>query len=159
MDGAERQEGQEIKLRETVKSLDSLLDIVYVEWAKRYSLICHWPQGDARWPMVQNGEIGSPYDSLGWMCQDMSDPQSIPVSLDDVELLVLRRLDECDNDRLSWKTRMADHITHNKKVRKDRQQIALDQVQDVAEGLRYMAGRVDANKLEQIMQEVANGMV
>lgn len=159
MEGAERQEAQEVKLRETVKSLDSLLDVVYVEWAKRYSLICNWPQGDARWPMFQNGEIGAAYDSLGWMCTDMGDPQSTPVSLDDTENLVLARLASCDNDHASWKTRMADHITFNKKVRKDRQQTALDQVQDVAEGLRYMAGRVDANKLEKIMQEVAEGQL
>lgn len=156
---AERQEAQEAKLRETVKSLDSLLDVVYVEWAERYSLICNWPQGDGRWPMVQSGEIGAAYDSLGWMCTDMSDPQSTPVSLDDVENLVLERLASCDNERLGWKTRMADHITHNKKVRKDRQKIALDQVQDVAESLRGMVGRVDANKFEKIMQEVSEGMV
>jgi hypothetical protein len=156
---AERQESQESELRTLVKSLDSLLDIVYVEWAGRYSLICNWPQGDARWPMFQNGEIGAAYDSLGWMCKDMSDPSSVPVSLDDIEQLVIERLASCDNTRRDWKSRMADQISHNRKVRDDRADTMLEQVQDVASGLWHIAGKVDNHKLERIMQEVSEGHV
>lgn len=154
---ADRQENQEQQLRQVLKSMDELLDIVYVEWAGRYSIICKWPQGDARWPMYQRGEIGDCYDALGWACTDMSDPQSIPVGLDNIENLVLERLASCDNERKGWKSRMADHIIKNRKVRDDRKKIALDQVHDVAESLRHMAGTVKTNKLENIMKEVAAG--
>lgn len=156
---ADRQEDQERALREKVKSLDELLDIKYVEWAGRYSLICRWPQGDARWPMYQRGEISECYDSLGWFCMDMSNPSSLPISLDDVENLVLERLASCDNTRRGWKTRMADHIDHNRKIRKDRQQIALEQVEDVAKTLWNAAGKHKTTKMEKILQEVAEGHV
>ena len=156
---AERQIYQEEQLRQRLKALDSLLDIVYIPWAGRYSLICNWPQEDARWPMYQNGDISEHYDALGWFCTDMQNPMSLPVSLDDIEAKVLELLASCDNERRTWKTRMADHIAHNAKVKKDRKQIALDQVQDVTEVLWNAAGRNKTHKFEQILQEVAGGHV
>lgn len=154
-----RQEGQEAKLREWLLSLDSLLDIKYVPWAERYSLICKWPQADVRWPLFQNGEIGEPYDSLGWLCKDAGDSTSVPLNLDDCEAIVIARLAACDNEIRGWKSRMKDTIVNNKKVRTDRQKIALDQAEEVASSLRYMAGRVEDVTLEKIMQEVSEGMV
>lgn len=154
-----RQEGKETELRNWLKSLDSLLDIIYLPWAERYSLICNWPQADPRWPLFQRGEIGEHYDSLGFLCKDPGDSTSIPLNLDDCEAIVIDRLAACDNDRKGWKSRMGDTITNNKKVRKDRQQTALDQTEEVMSSLHYMAGRVDAHKLESIMQEVSEGMV
>jgi hypothetical protein len=154
---ADRQEAQAESLREKVKAMDSLLDIVYVEWAGRYSLICRWPQGDGRWEMYRNGQIGEPYDALGWMCMDMQDPTSLPISLDDVENLVLERLASCDNQTRSWKTRMADHIEHNRKIRKDRQQIALDQVEEVTSTLWNAVGKHDATTVERMMKEISGG--
>src|SRR6266404_5759101 len=94
-----RQEGQETKLRNWLKSLDSLLDIIYLPWAERYSLICTWPQADVRWPLFQSGEIGACYDSLGFLCKDAGDSTSIPLNLDDCESIVIERLAACDNDR------------------------------------------------------------
>lgn len=154
-----RQEGKEAQLREWLKSLDSLLDIQYVPWAERYSLICRWPQADVRWPLYQSGQIGDCHDSLGWLCKDAGDATSIPLNLDDCENIVIERLAACDNERKGWKSRMSDTIAHNKKLKKDRQQVALEQAADVASSLRYMAGRVDDHKLESIMQEVSEGMV
>ncbi len=43
---ASRNEETEAKVREQLKSIDSLLDIRYVEWAGRYALVCQWPQVD-----------------------------------------------------------------------------------------------------------------
>lgn len=155
---ADRQEAQAEAIRAKLKALDSLLDIVYVEWAGRYSLICQWPQGDPRWPLYERGDIGASYDALGWFCMNMQDPSSLPISLDDVEQKVLELLASVDNERRSWKTRMADHIEHNRKIRKERQQTALDQVHDVAETLWHIAGKVDDHKLEQVLQEVSGGV-
>jgi hypothetical protein len=154
---ADRQEAQAESLREKVKAMDSLLDIVYIEWAGRYSLICRWPQGDGRWEMYQRGEIGEPYDALGWMCMDMQDPTSLPMSLDDIENKVLDLLASCDNTTRSWKTRMADHIEHNRKIRKSRQQEAIDQTEDVAKTLWQAVGRHDATTVEKLMQEISGG--
>jgi len=154
---ADRQESQAVEIRAKLKALDSLLDIVYVEWAGRYSLICKWPQGDARWPLYEKGDIGDCHDALGWFCTDMTDPTSLPISLDDVENKVLELLASCDNERRSWKSRMADHIEHNRKIRKDRQQIALDQVGDVASTLWQAIGRHDDNKVEGILKEISGG--
>lgn len=154
-----RQEGQETRLREWLRTLDSLLDVKYVPWAERYSLICNWPQADVRWPLYQNGEIGEPFDSLGWLCKDAGDSTSVPLNLDDCEAIVIERLAACDNEIRGWKSRMKDTIVNNKKVRKDRQQIALDQAEDVASSLYHMAGRVKGHTLEKIMQEVSEGVV
>jgi hypothetical protein len=154
---ADHQEGQEAALREKLKSIDELLDIVYIEWAGRYSLICNWPQGDARWEMYQRGEIGAHHDALGWFCVDMQDPTSLPTSLDDIENKVLELLASCDNNRQDWKFRMQDHIEHNKKVRKDRHQIALEQVQDVAETLWNAVGKHDNHHVEKLLEEVSRG--
>lgn len=154
-----RQEGQESKLREWLKSLDSLLDIRYLPWAERYRLICQWPQADIRWALYQNGEISEPFDSLGWLCKDAGDSTSIPLSLDDCEAIVIERLAACDNEIRGWKSRMKDTIVNNKKVQKDRQKLALDQVEEVASSLKYMSGRVKGTTLEKIMQEVSEGVI
>lgn len=156
MDNRQESEG---KLREWLQSLDPLLDIIYLPWAERYSLICNWPQADPRWALFQSGEIGAHYDSLGWLCTDMGDANSIPVDLDQCETVVIERLASCDNTLCDWKVRMGNHITHNRKVKDDRKKIALDQVEEVASSLRYMAGKVDANKLENIMKEVEQGVI
>lgn len=153
-----RQES-ELKLREWLVSLDPLLDIIYLPWAERYSLICNWPQGDPRWALFQSGEIGAHYDSLGWLCKDMGDANSLPVNLDECENLVIERLASCDNTKNDWKVRMGDHIRHNRKVKDDRKQTALDQVEEVASSLRYMTGHNDANKMESIMEEVSQGVI
>jgi hypothetical protein len=154
---ADRQEAQAEAIRTKLKALDSLLDIVYVEWAGRYSLICQWPQGDPRWPLFERHEIGAAYDSLGWFCTDMTDPMSLPISLDDVEQKVMELLASCDNERRTWKARMSDHIEHNRKIRKDRQQAALDQTEDVARTLWQAVGRHDATTVEKVIQEVQRG--
>lgn len=156
---AERQEAQEAAVREKLKSIDSLLDIKYVEWAGRYALICQWPQSDDRWKMYQSGEIGSPFDSLGWFCSDIQDPSSLPVSVDSIENLILERLASCDNTKTPWKDRMRQIIDKNAKVRKSRQQEVIDKAQDVAETLWHAVGRHDTHKVERIMDEIARGKV
>lgn len=149
----------EVKLREWLQSLDPLLDVIYLPWAERYSLICNWPQADPRWQLFQNGEIGAHYDSLGWLCKDMGDANSIPLNLDECENVVIARLASCDNTKYDWRIRMSDQIVHNRKVKDDRKNQMLDRVEEVASSLRYMAGHNDANKMENIMNEVSQGVI
>lgn len=154
---ADRQYEVEKEVREKLKSVDELLDVQYVEWAERYSLICKWPTTDPRWKMYQSGEIGSPYDSLGWFCEDMQDPSSLPVSLDSIENKVLELLASCDNSKHPWKDRMRQIIDKNARVRKAKQQMVLDQVEDVARTLYQAVGHLDDNKVERIVEEISGG--
>ena len=152
---ADRQD--ETAIREKLKSIDELLDIQYVEWAGRYSLVCQWPQSDERWKLYQSGEISAPYDSLGWFCEDIQDPSSLPVSIDSIENKVLERLASCDNTKTPWKDRMRDIIERNAKVRKSRQQEIVEQAGDIASTLHHAAGHVDNHKLESILREISEG--
>jgi hypothetical protein len=156
---AERDADREAKVREQLKSIDSLLDVRYIEWAGRYSLVCQWPSNDERWKMYQSGEIGEPFDSLGWFCQDMQDPTSVPVDIDSIEQLVLERLASCDNTRHHWRDRMKQIIDKNAKVRKSKQQEVIDRAQDIAETLWHAVGRHDDHKVEGIIAEIAEGKV
>ncbi len=154
---ADRQDELAAQVREKLKAIDSLLDIQYVEWAQRYALTVQWPQSDERWKMFQSGEIGAPFDNLGWFCADMQDPQSLPVSVDSIENLVLERIASCDNTRYPWKDRMRDIIAKNAKVRKSRQQEIIDSAGDVAGTLFSAAGHLDNHALERMMDEVSGG--
>lgn len=156
---AERQLDREESLRQKVKDLDALLDIRYIEWAGRYSLVCQWPQIDKRWELYHNGDISEPFDSLGWFCMDMQDPSSLPVSLEDVENKVIELLGKCDNTRYPWKGRMAEHITRNRKVREDRKQLAIDQAADVAKTLYRATGHKEEVQIERMLKEVSEGKV
>lgn len=109
--------------------------------------------------MYQSGEIGEPYDALGWFCTDMQDPSSLPVSIDSIENLILERLASCDNTRHHWKDRMRDVISKNSKVRKSRQQDIIERTQEIAETLHFAAGHVKGHKLEGILKEVEEGRV
>lgn len=155
---ADRQYEAEAAVREKLKSIDSLLDIKYIEWAGRYSLICQWPQSDNRWKMYETGEISEPFDSLGWFCEDMQDPSSLPVSVDSIENLVIERIASCDNTLFPWRDRMKDIIAKNAKVRKDRQKEITDRAEDIAGTLWNAVGRHDATHVERIIEEISGGV-
>lgn len=164
VNGPMRNEAVELKVKEQLRGLDSLLDIQWVpmaafnsanEYEGRYGLICKWPSGDGRWKMYQSGEIGEPYDFIGWFCTDMQDASSIPVDLDSIEAKVVELLGKCDNTRYPWRERMGQLVHKNAKMRKDRQKEFIDQAGDVASILHQAAGRWDATKVERIMQEAA----
>lgn len=84
----------------------------------RYALIVRWAQADARWKMYHNGEIGEPFDVLGWFAADFYDANSAAVSpellLDEVQRLLAR----CDNTREPWKVRMRKAAEHNLELRR-----------------------------------------
>ena len=154
---AEKNERLEEEIRIKLKSIDSLLDIKYIEWAGRYSLICQWPQSDPRWEMFQRGETDNHHDNLGWFCQDMQDPTSLPVDIDSIENLVLARLASCDNTKHSWRIRMQEIIAKNAKLRTSRKEQVLDRVGDIAGTLFTAAGHMDTHQLERLLEEVEKG--
>lgn len=156
---ADRQYEVAETVRQKLKEIDGLLDLLYVEWAGRYCLISHWPSSDERWKMFESGEIGAAYDSLGWFCEDMQDPQSLPVSVDSIENKVLELLASCDNTKHPWRDRMREIVAKNAKLRKDRKDKLAEQAADVASTLFQAVGRHDATKVERIIEEISGGDV
>lgn len=160
----EPQPEAEEKVRAQLKSIDELLDVrwfPYAIWSEknrtfegRYGLVCTWPQNDKRWELYQNGEIEDPVDMLGWFCEDIHDATSMPVSVDSIEQKIVELLGKCDANRIPHSTRMREIVERNAKVRRDKRSVIDDQVEDVARTLWNLAGKVDDNKLEQIMRDL-----
>src|SRR5688572_26054592 len=97
--GPQPQPEAEAALRVTLRDLDPLLDVRWFHLGAdangtpqgRYGLTCQWPQSDKRWEMYRTGEIGEPYDILGWLTEairsdtpNFNDTQALPTSLDGI---------------------------------------------------------------------------
>src|SRR5581483_7017023 len=112
----ERNEQLEAKVDAELKQLDSLLGIQWFEAVKynerqnvyegRYALTCRWPQSDKRWELYQRGEIGEPFDILGWFTDDMFDGNSAAVDPEMIWNKTLELLASADNTRHPWKDRL-----------------------------------------------------
>jgi hypothetical protein len=142
---------QERQLRDVLRSMDPLLDVMWhptiywnasqLRWEGRYALTCRWPMADLRWRMVQSGEVPETdaYDIVGWLCTDMSDPQSVPISADGIADRVLQLLGSMDNTRYPWKQRMLATIEKNRKRQQTMKDEALDMTHDAASYYRRQA--------------------
>ncbi len=134
----------EKRLRNTLQSLDELLDIMWVpvvfynqrhqHWEGRYALTCRWPRADGRWKEVYEGRVPEvdAYDIVGWLCEDMQDPQSVPTGADGITDRVFSLLGSMDNTRYPWKDRMLKAIGKNAARQKSLKDEALDLTHDVA---------------------------
>lgn len=139
----------EERVRAELKKLDSLLDIRWFPTAVynkrrdtfegRYGLIVRWPQTDRRWKLYRKGEIGEPFDLLGWFCEDVQDANSVPLDPDAVWRRTRELLAKCDNTRQSWRARMRYAVENNKKVREDRAEQVREAARQAAE-IQYYAG-------------------
>lgn len=115
----------ERRLRATLRTLDELLDVMWVptvffnqrhhRFEGRYALTCRWPRADGRWREVYDGKVpeAEAFDIVGWLCEDMQDPQSMPTSADGITDRVLALLGTMDNTRYPWKERMLSAIGKN----------------------------------------------
>lgn len=131
-------------LRSVLQGMDGLLDVKWVplamwnqvksRWEGRYALIVNWPMADARWSMVQSGEVNPKlaHDIVGWFCANMQDPTSMPTSLMGIEERVLSLLGTMDNTRYPWKQRLLGAVAANKKHRETMKADVLDQTHDEA---------------------------
>jgi hypothetical protein len=132
-------------VREVLARMDPLLGIMWVptvfrneragRWEGRYALTCAWPRADKRWAQVQSGEVAEQdaVDIIGWLCTDMQDAQSVPVTGEGVETRVLELLGKMDNTRYPWKQRMLATIEKNVKRHQATKNDALNLTHDVAE--------------------------
>lgn len=136
----------EEKVREELKNIDGLLDIqwfptaVYNEthdtFEGRYGLIVEWPSQDPRWKLYREGEIGEPFDLLGWFCEDERDADSVPLDRGAIRHKAIELLAACDNAKESWKRRMARVLEHNERQREKNRKRFLDRhVHEAAQGV------------------------
>lgn len=108
----------EAKLREVMQRIDTLLDVRWVAHAVwnerarrfegRYALICFWPEIDKRRQWVRDGKH-PPHeacDIIGWLCEDMQEPGSLPTTEDGIAERVMALIGTMDNTRYPWKERM-----------------------------------------------------
>lgn len=132
-------------VRMQLKEIDGLLDIgwfpnvSYDERSEtfegRYALVCMWAQSDDRWQMYHSGEIGEPFDILGYFTQasgqgQWADPHAPPVEPDLLMDQVMEHLGRMDQTRETWKERMKKAAAANVKLQKDRHQGIVDEVVD-----------------------------
>jgi hypothetical protein len=131
-------------VRDVLKGMDSLLDICWIpivfhnrskgRWEGRYALTCRWPQIDKRWTEVQSGKVPEQdaYDVLGWLCEDMQDPQSVPSTQEGIQNKVIGLLGAIDNTRYPWKSRMLGTIEKNKRRHETMKAEVSDMTHDAA---------------------------
>lgn len=130
---------REATVRERLKEIDRSLDIKWFETAVfnerldryegRYGLIVTWPPSDPRWKLYREGEIGEPFDLLGWFCTDLERADSVPVEPQAMWQKIRELLGRCDNTNQPWKQRMAEAFERNAERRKEVRNEALDEVE------------------------------
>lgn len=137
----------EARVNKELRELDSLLFLFWMDTAYwndrhkgfegRYALAVTWPQSDRRWTMYQNGEIGEPFDILGWFAEDMHNAASVPQSPDLIWNKALELLASADNEREPWKHKMKRvaeaNIARKKQIRSD---FLENEVHDIASHYR-----------------------
>jgi len=162
---SEPQPEAEARVREQLKSIDSLLDVRWFpnaiwndkhkSFEGRYGLVCEWPQNDPRYQLFQSGEIEDNVDMLGWFCEDIHNATSMPVSVDSIEQKVIELLGKCDGERIPHSTRMREIAEKNVKNRRNKRQPITDAAQDVAEVLRHMVGTRKTATVERVIREIS----
>jgi len=134
-------------VRDMLKALDSLLDlrwfptVVYdherQQFSGRYALICRWADNDPRWPLYRKGDIGDPFDCLGWFTQDAATgewhtPGGVPVDPMAMEAKLVEFLGKMDLEREPWKKRMKrvheENLEQRRRAKKDIVDDAMDRM-------------------------------
>jgi len=159
----ERQPEAEQQVREKLQQIDSLLDVIwfqhavynrrYDDFEGRYALVCNWPIGDPKWQLYQSGEMQTHHDVLGWFCEDIHDANSMPVSVDSIENKVIELLGKCDGRRMPHTKRMAEIVQKNAKLRKQRRESTLDQVEEMAGTMYDLASKHHETTYKRLVAE------
>ncbi|KKM84154.1 hypothetical protein LCGC14_1302150 [marine sediment metagenome] len=145
-------------VRAHLKGMDSLLDLLWVPTAVqtpggldgRYAITCTWAQVDKRWKMYHDGEIGEPFDVLGWITEaaaqgDFHVPSSLPVDPASILDKVVEFLGKCDNTRDGgWRGRMEDSMKANQLQREAVRKVSTD---EMFEHLEYNRQRIAGGSL------------
>lgn len=155
---------QEEEVRKSLKELDSLLDIKWLPYCRmgsdgelegRYALICTWPAADGRWKLYRSGDIGEPFDILGyyevgmdgrpqWFGQGNAEEPHRPVDPREVHRQALELLGKMDNTREPWKDRVRKVAEENAALRERRRKEAAD---EMLQGMKYYRQKVQGKPL------------
>lgn len=124
------------RYREELQSIDSLLDIKWVEnirynaehrsFEGAYAVVCHFPSDDPRRALFQRGEMDNDYEIICWLTKDTQDAGTLPADPSEVWPKVLATLASADNTKAGWKVRMAKAAEKNLKMREQRKKDFLD---------------------------------
>lgn len=143
------------RVRQELRSIDALLDIVEHPALHRFALVAWWPEAEPKKALIQSGEVDpeAAYDILGWFSVDPWDADTEPVEVA-VDRRVAEILTKCDNSRANWRDRLAKIAQKNIDVRKKRREAMSLQAEDVARDLWYMAGHNEEVTMKRIMNEI-----
>jgi hypothetical protein len=147
---------QEDKVKAFLKSIDGLLDIRWYPAIRRYALVAIWPNDYPLREMFKRGEVDDDCDILGWYSQDVQDADTSPVGLDGMEAKVLQILAKSDNIKTPWKLRLSQVAERNAARRSAIRKPVLDQVEQIAKDLEYMAGHNEEVRMQRIMKDAAS---
>ena len=149
-------------VRAHLKALDPLLDLLWVPIVRnpdapvdgRYGITCRWHDTDSRWEMYHKGEIGEPYDILGWITEaaargDFHEPTSLPVDPGSILDKVVEFLGKCDNQREPAKARMKRAMEDNALRREVVKKEAMD---EMLEYLDYNRQKLAGNPIVNLGQ-------
>jgi hypothetical protein len=158
------------EMRGVLKQLDPLLDVRWFPYVRvaqngalegRYALICQWPQADRRWEMYHNGDIGEPFDILGyyevvgdemdWHSGGLSEGSRALMDPSSVMEKTMELLGKMDNSRHSWRDRLRKSAQHNKDLMEKRKAEVLD---ETLEGFKHFRKKVQGSPIVSVARDV-----
>ena len=139
-------EDVEKRVERMLQDIDRHLHLQWHDLFQRYYIANKWHDQDPRWELHRQGEVGDPYDILGWFTSD----------LDSAEDRVLEFLGRMDQTRETWKQRMKASIEHNKKVQED---LRKQGVEEMTEALEYNRKRIFSEPVKRGVVFDANGQI
>jgi hypothetical protein len=147
--------------REELQSIDSLLDIVWVEnirynaehrsFEGAYAVACHFRADDPRRELFRSGEMDNDYDIICWLTKDIHNAE-LPVDPAEIWPKVLETLRSADNTRESWKVRMANAAAKNLELKQKRKKDFLEGV--VHDDASYNRTRNLGNVIVNVPKEI-----
>lgn len=142
-------------MREELKVLSELLDIQWFpsavynakrdRYEGRYALTAQWPSNDPRWELHRKGEIGEPFDILGWFCKDKQVADSIPLERSAIRKRAIEMVAAADCEKVPWRKRLRSVMQHNADRREEIKDEVSDLVHEEARERYYQGRRFGVN--------------
>lgn len=138
------------RYREELQSIDSLLDIVWVDNIKynaehrslegAYAVACHFRAEDPRRELFRSGQMDNDYEIICWLSKDIDNAELAIKDPAEIWPKVLEKLRSADNTVAGWKHRLAAAAEKNIKAKEQRKKDFLEGfVHDQAEYYRNQA--------------------
>lgn len=157
------------RYRAELQSIDSLLDIVWVDNIKynaehrslegAYAVACHFRADDPRRELFRSGKMDNDYEIICWLSKDIDNAELNVRDPAEIWPKVLAKLRSADNTVANWKHRLAAAAEKNIEAKKRRNKDFLDGfVHDQASYYRELALKTPiVNVPAQLTGEKKNG--